>query len=877
MERTMSMTIEQALQLGISAHRESKLTEAEGYYRAILKKNPQHAHANHNLGVLAVSVGKTKEALPFFKKALDQDYNTIQFHVSYIEALIKIGETDKAEQVLTAAKEHNIAHQKLEDLQNQIHANANREGPSDHLSITDQKTKPLQPLSEAVRLRESGKYSEAIALLDRHIAAEPDDAEALTLLSQLLMLTGRIPESELSLTKAESIDPTLPSLLRNQARLSLLKSEPAKALKKAKSLCAQAPDDLENQLLLSACLGANKNNREAFLITEKVLASRPNYAEAFANRALLKFRAKDLVSAINDAKMAVKFKPHLTQIWSLLGTMYYQNNNIKEAIEALKNALKIEPENVAFMMQLGEFSTLGDKTNDAINIYKKATNINPNNTLAWTKLAMLLHECGQTKDAITAYKKSLDLDPNSAQVLSNLGAIEKNAGEINSALEYFERALVINPKLAEIHNNKGIILKDLGRLDEALKSFKKAVKLKPDLDQTFCNLGNILTKVGKLNEAEKNCRQAIFLNPEYADAHNNLGIALQQLGRSEAATESYKRAIGLNPSFAIAYHNLGTLNAEQNSFEEAEKSYKQALKLDPALAITHFVLGNMLKRNFKYSEAEKSYAHAIKLEPDLSDAHKSQLTCLYMMNEESRFYKKLDYLIALDEANAVTGSLTQRAALKYGTERKNIFCKEPFKYVQHTNLDTKVNFEKTFVKKAKLILQKENISNRIQSLLVNGTQTHGNIFKIESDNTSGIEKIIREAIESYRASFLSSQEGLIKKWPTDYILYGWIISMKNGGKLKPHIHEEGWLSGSVYINVPPKLKPNSGNLVVCLGEEKDVIDGSMNSQKSINVSTGSLVLFPGSLMHYTIPFESDEDRIVLAFDVREKEGIETNS
>jgi hypothetical protein len=35
----------------------------------------------------------------------------------------------------------------------------------------------------------------------------------------------------------------------------------------------------------------------------------------------------------------------------------------------------------------------------------------------------------------------------------------------------------------------------------------------------------------------------------------------------------------------------------------------------------------------------------------------------------------------------------------------------------------------------------------------------------------------------------------------------------------------------------------------------------------IDVRTGSLVLFPSSLMHYTIPFESDENRIVLAFDV----------
>ena len=92
--------------------------------------------------------------------------------------------------------------------------------------------------------------------------------------------------------------------------------------------------------------------------------------------------------------------------------------------------------------------------------------------------------------------------------------------------------------------------------------------------------------------------------------------------------------------------------------------------------------------------------------------------------------------------------------------------------------------------------------------------------------------------------------------------------MKSGGKLKPHIHENGWLSGSLYINIPPKLMTESGNLVVSLGEETDAADTRLNLKKVIDVATGSLVLFPASLTHYTIPFEAEEDRIVLAFDVK---------
>ena len=81
------------------------------------------------------------------------------------------------------------------------------------------------------------------------------------------------------------------------------------------------------------------------------------------------------------------------------------------------------------------------------------------------------------------------------------------------------------------------------------------------------------------------------------------------------------------------------------------------------------------------------------------------------------------------------------------------------------------------------------------------------------------------------------------------------------------MHENGWISGSIYINVPPKLNPNSGNLVVCIDDQDYLVNGKTQHEKIIDVNTGSLCLFPASLLHYTIPFESEEERIVLAFDV----------
>ena len=48
----MELTLDQALQKGVEAHKAGKAQEADQYYTAILKANPKHPDANHNMGVL---------------------------------------------------------------------------------------------------------------------------------------------------------------------------------------------------------------------------------------------------------------------------------------------------------------------------------------------------------------------------------------------------------------------------------------------------------------------------------------------------------------------------------------------------------------------------------------------------------------------------------------------------------------------------------------------------------------------------------------------------------------------------------------------------------------------------------------------------------
>ena len=96
----MELTVEEALRKGIEAHRAGNVVEADRYYTAILSSQPDHPDANHNMGVLAVGVGKVEEALPFFRRALDANAAVEQFWLSYIDALIKNQKLDLANQTI---------------------------------------------------------------------------------------------------------------------------------------------------------------------------------------------------------------------------------------------------------------------------------------------------------------------------------------------------------------------------------------------------------------------------------------------------------------------------------------------------------------------------------------------------------------------------------------------------------------------------------------------------------------------------------------------------------------------------------------------------------------------------------------------------------
>jgi tetratricopeptide (TPR) repeat protein len=559
--------------------------------------------------------------------------------------------------------------------------------------------------------------------------------------------------------------------------------------------------------------------QEADRLYTAILQAQPKHPDANHNMGVLAVGVGKVEQALPFFKTALEANPATAQFWLSYIDALIKLERLADAKAVLDQARSKDAKGDGF-----------DKLEQRLDgVEPSKTTVSQNQDPPQDQLQPLasLYSQGQLQKVLLEASQLLQKFPNSAILFNIIGASNNGLGQVDAAIEAYNKAIAIKPNYADAFNNMGITLKEHGKLEEAVEAYNKALVIKPDYAEAFNNMGNALKEQGKLEEAIEAYNKVIAIKPDYAEAYSNMGNALKEQGKLEEAVEAYNKALVIKPDHAEARSNLAILLFQSKLYEKAAELFSM----------------------------------------DSSTKTQSQLLkCFYELGEKEKFSKQLDYLIERGENNAVIGSYLSRSKVSFGIKKDNPFCNKPLNYVSEIDLNKECDFQKIFVENAANVLSNDEVNHKSQGHLTNGIQTAGNIFTQVGSVTDQWQSIIHAELNKYKNYFCGSDEGLIRDWPSDYSIYGWLVSMKSGGELSAHIHDTGWITGSIYINVPPKSKKDSGNLVVTTNDKKHD-KGKTKNRKSIDIVTGSLVLFPSSLLHYTIPFEANEDRIVLAFDV----------
>jgi uncharacterized protein (TIGR02466 family) len=468
------------------------------------------------------------------------------------------------------------------------------------------------------------------------------------------------------------------------------------------------------------------------------------------------------------------------------------------------------------------------------------------------------------KEAVIAFRKALEIDPSVGELHFNLGILLTNLNRTEEAILSYKKALNLKPDLTDAHYNLGAALQSQDKFKQAASSYQKAIELQPSFFEALVNLGVVLQEQNKLAEAIAVYQRALMIQKD-AKVYFNMGTALKNEGKLGDAIESYNDALELNPDYAEVHSNMGEVLRDQGRYGESIKFYKQALTLDPTLPVANYSFAVYL---YDSGDLEGALTHFQR--SDFADWQERSLYCLYKTGRFDEFKQGLDTLKVKKHSSPFLATLTGHYADNFGTENDYNFCKNPLDFVFHTQVKELKGENSELLAELLNDINVADIEKKIQGRLVNGEQSSGNLFKRDEASFRAIGQLVEDAIERYRQTFSGEQCVFVKSFPkkTEFAS-SWYVKMSQGGHLTSHIHEDGWVSGALYLSLPTEKKHEHEGSIELSTHGDDYPKKHDNfPTKTVAPAVGDIVMFPSSVFHRTLPFSSDEQRICIAFDLK---------
>ncbi len=385
----MELTLDQALQRGIEAHKAGQVQDADRYYTAILKASPKHPDANHNMGVLAVSVGKVEAALPFFKSALEANGTIAQFWISYINALVNLGRLAEAKDVLYQAKENGVKDDGFEKFEKQL-----QESPSKNSNTQEL---PEEQLRSLLNLYTKGMYTEALYTGSQLLQQFPNSIGLCTIIGAANQSLGKLEEAIVAYKHSLSIKPDCAEAHNNMGVIFRVQGKLDKAIDAYKRAISIKPNCAETYNNMGDTLQEQGNLEEAIELYKRAISLKPDYADAYYNMGIaFKIQGK-LDKAIKAFNKVISLKRDHAEAFNQMANALKDQGKLEEAIKAYNKVISIKPRSADAYYNLGNTLKDQEKLEEAIKAYEKVISLNPHHGSAKHMLSALT---GNTNDTV---------------------------------------------------------------------------------------------------------------------------------------------------------------------------------------------------------------------------------------------------------------------------------------------------------------------------------------------------------------------------------------------------------------------------------------------------------------------------------------------
>lgn len=417
-----------------------------------------------------------------------------------------------------------------------------------------------------------------------------------------------------------------------------------------------------------------------------------------------------------------------------------------------------------------------------------------------------------------------------------------------------------------------------GRLDDAFAACRELIDAAPDRPDVYGFAGMVALRREDHATAVDLLSEATARKPDFAEAHFNRGSALKALGRTEEAAQAFGRAVAARPDMVPAQHALGVALQMLERWDEAAAAYRKVLAAAPGAPEPLRNLGMVEQRRGDRDAAEAIYRKAIAARPEWGQVHANLVTLLLERGAHERALTACDHwlacrpgdveamamrCVALNEAGA---SAELNALMDFDRFVLRFEAVPPEGYADLAAFNRALA-EHVYAHPTLKVPPSDDPTYHHPKLMITGE-----LLVDPKGPVAELEAIVRDNVARYLQSVpREPSHPFLEHFPERWRLTMWAVVLKGAGHLVPHIHLEGYLGGVYYPQVPAALNDETageaGYFELGRPPTEELPLRAEPVLRRIRAEEGVMLLFPGYFYHATVPFEADEDRISIAFDL----------
>jgi tetratricopeptide (TPR) repeat protein len=580
----------------------------------LLAKNANSYEGLMLKGYLASSDRKTKDAIDFFRKALQVNSSDPGVATSLVRILIQDGQLPEAEkQAMDLIQRQKTPYGAIYDLMYGIYFSANRISDAENILKAKVSNNP--------------KQADALVQLAQHYkrVQKPDEMKAT--LQRLLDNPKDFPDGRISVGDFYASLQNYPEAIRyyqegvransgvkerapyqDRILMTLLaQGKNQEGLKLAERILRENPQDDSAQRLRADLLldTGDAGNIDTALRSFQDLSKR-NPADATLRLHLGRaYRKKgDLESARKEFQEVLRLRSGMVEAKYELGLIAIMRGQGQEALQQANEILALRPDyRPAKLLRTESLIRSGDLGTARTELNRLAKDSPQDNQVQLQMALMALREKKGPEAMDTLNKLRSTGDP---QVFVGLAAIYSSRREFDKAFEILNEGLKKSGDSFIIHNQLAVTAVVAGQYDRAIAEFQKVLAVNPKSVETMRLIGDVYELKGVPDEAVKMYRQAYEVAPNNVASALALAGGLVQAGRVAEARTQYLNIVKAQPDDPVVLNNAAYLLADTGGdLDEALRLAKSALAKSPGQPAYSDTVGYVyLKKGLKDSAVQ---------------------------------------------------------------------------------------------------------------------------------------------------------------------------------------------------------------------------------------------------------------------------------